>query len=163
MQGTSEAGRVTGEAQLATERFLLRPLTAQDVSERYLGWLRDADARKYIVAAGETRTLEDLRQYVRERENRDDVLFLGIFDRSTGLHIGNIKYEPVSSELGYAIMGVLIGEPAYRGKGVTTEVLRATAAWLNAWKGITQIALGVDEANAAAIRAYEKVGFVVAG
>jgi RimJ/RimL family protein N-acetyltransferase len=59
-------------------------------------------------------------------------------------------------------MGMLIGEPDYRGKGVAAEVLLASARWLTSHRKIKQIVLGVSKDNAAAIRAYEKVGFVQA-
>jgi RimJ/RimL family protein N-acetyltransferase len=121
----------------------------------------DANTKKFITAAATTRSLNDLRTYVRERMSRKDVLFLGIFEKDTILHIGNIKYEPVNSELGYAIMGLLIGDTNYRGKAVAPEVLVATAQWLKAYRNINQIVLGVNRDNLAAIRAYEKVGFVV--
>ncbi len=148
--------------EIATERFLLRTLSESDATERYLGWLDDQEARKYIVAAATIEKLADLRAYIRERTGRDEVVFLGIFNKGNGLHIGNIKYEPVDSVAGYAIMGVLIGDPVYRGKGVTAEVLAASANWLRQHRRIRQILLGVDKENKAAIRAYEKVGFVIA-
>lgn len=147
---------------MITDRFHLRELGVDDVTERYLQWFSDADTTKYIAAAAGTKHLSDLRQYVLERVNRDDLLFLGIFDRATGLHIGNIKYEPVDAERGYAIMGLLIGDPAWRGKGVAAEVLRSSAAWLKDHRRIQQIVLGVSKDNPGAIRAYQSVGFVIA-
>lgn len=148
--------------EIRTERFRLRELQVEDATERYLGWLRDGSTSRHIVAAADTADLDRLRSYVRERAGRADVLFLGIFEAVTGLHIGNIKYEPVDSELGYAIMGILIGDTAYHGKGVAGEVLAASARWLQANRGIGEIVLGVSPDNTAAIRAYEKAGFVVA-
>lgn len=145
--------------EIVTSRFVLRPLTEADVTERYLAWLRDADAGRYIESAAKTDGLADLRTYVRTRIDRHDVVFLGIFDKGTRQHIGNLKYEPVVSELGYAVMGVLIGEPAYRGRGVTGEILKATGAWLKASRNIAEIILGVQVQNVSAIRAYQKVGF----
>lgn len=144
---------------IQTERFLLRELTPADVSDRYLQWLRDADSARYITSASQTRTMDDLRSYVAERAGRDDVLFLGIFDRVSALHIGNLKYEPIDQAAGYAVMGILIGDGAYRGKGVAPEVLVESARWLRANRSVGEILLGVDSENAAAIRAYEKVGF----
>lgn len=149
-------------SQILTNRFMLRPLDVGDISDRYAGWLRDQVAQQYISAAASQPDLAALQQYVAERIEREDVVFLGIFEKITGLHIGNIKYEPVNSELGYAIMGILIGEPDWRGKGVAAEVLSASAEWLRQHRRIRQILLGVDKENKAAIRAYEKVGFVIA-
>jgi RimJ/RimL family protein N-acetyltransferase len=148
--------------EIVTKRFLLRDLIEEDVTERYLRWLGDADAKRFIAAATKTKSLSDLKQYVLNRIGRDDILFLGIFEKTTGLHIGNIKYEPVNSELGYAIMGILLGDPIYRGKGVTAEVLMDSAQWLKYHRKIKQILLGVSKDNPAAMRAYKKVGFVVA-
>lgn len=148
--------------EIATERFVLRPLTENDATERYLSWLQDSDALKFISSAAHTQRLSDLQQYVRERAAREDVLFLGIFDQQTRQHVGNIKYEPVDSVRGYAIMGILIGDPVYRGRGVTSEVLTATAKWLKVHRKIQSIVLGVSKDNYAAIKAYERVGFVVA-
>jgi ribosomal-protein-alanine N-acetyltransferase len=149
------------KVEILSERFLLRPLTEEDATERYLSWLCDADAKRFITAAADTKGLSDLREYVSVRIGRDDILFLGIFERDTELHIGNIKYEPVNSELGYAIMGILIGDPEYRGKGVAAEVLTSSAQWLKRHRNTKQILIGVSKDNAAAIRAYEKVGFVI--
>lgn len=148
------------KVEIVTERFLLRELEEWDVTERYLDWLQDGEARKYINAAAGTKRLADLRQYVLARVGKPDVLFLGIFEKYGRLHVGNIKYEPMNSELGYAIMGILIGDPAYRGKGVAAEVLVASARWLKENRNIKRILLGVSRDNRAAIRSYEKVGFV---
>jgi len=131
-----------------------------DVSDRYAGWLRDQAALQFINAAASQPDLVALRQYVSERSGREDVVFLGIYDRSTGLHLGNVKYEPIDSELGYAIMGILIGEPDWRGKGVAGEVLLASGEWLRQHRNIRQIVLGVSRTNTAAVYAYEKAGFV---
>jgi len=146
--------------RILTNRFVLRPLIVADVSDRYARWLSDQVTSQYIISAASILDLADLRRYVMKRSGREDVLFLGIFDKKSGLHIGNIKYEPVDSELGYAIMGILIGEPAWRGKGVAAEALCASAQWLRQHRNIKQIVLGVSRANTAAIQAYKKLGFV---
>ncbi len=145
--------------RIITERFTLRELSEDDASERYLEWFRDADAQRYVSAT--TEDLDGLRRYVREKSDRADVLFLGIFDKESGLHVGNVKFEPVDSENGYAIMGILVGDASYRGLGVAPEVMAATGRWLKMNRGIRDIELGVLRRNHGAIRAYEKVGFRV--
>jgi len=86
---------------------------------------------------------------------------LGIFDKVSGIHIGNIKFEPLDFIKGYAIMGILIGDTYWRGKGVAGEVLKATGEWLLENRSIRQMLLGVAVDNTSAIKAYEKVGFVI--
>lgn len=154
-----ELQSVDSNALIETSRFFLRELTVEDASERYLDWLSEPEARKWIVAAASSQRLSDLRTYIFDRIGRTDILFLGIFEKNEGVHIGNIKYEPVNSVAGYAVMGVLIGDPAYRGKEVAVEVLLASAKWLALHRQIREILLGVDKDNKAAIRAYQKIGF----
>ncbi len=145
--------------EIPAQRFLLRELRESDVNRRYLSWFEDAEAQRNISVAADMDTLAALKNYVRERQGRADVLFLGIFTREDGTHIGNVKYEPVDSERGVAVMGILIGESDFRGKGVAQEVLTASGAWLRTARGISRVLLGVGPGNAAAIAAYERVGF----
>jgi ribosomal-protein-alanine N-acetyltransferase len=145
---------------ISTNRFSLRTLAPDDVSNRYVSWFGDYEVGQYISAAAFKPSLNSLQKYVRERSGRDNVIFLGIFEKKSGLHIGNIKYEPMNSALRYAVMGVLVGEPGWRGKGVAAEVLLASAEWLWQHRNIRQIILGVSCDNIAAIKAYSKVGFI---
>lgn len=159
--GEKDAGNnLIWPSNITTDRFVMRLLTEQDVTERYAEWLRDMETSRYIISSAVKPNLEELRQYVLQRSNRQDVLFLGIFEKNTRQHIGNIKFEPIDTKLGYAIMGILIGESGWRGKGVAAEVLLGCAEWLRAHRNINQIVLGVSCANTAAITAYQKVGFV---
>jgi aryl-alcohol dehydrogenase-like predicted oxidoreductase/RimJ/RimL family protein N-acetyltransferase len=144
---------------ITTNRFFLRPLVAADVSERYVQWFSDDIARRYITSAGENQSIETLRSYVSERENCEDVQFLGIFTALHHEHIGNIKFEPICTKTHTATMGILIGDPAWRGKGVAPEVLDACSDWLYLNRGIKHILLGVHRNNSAAITAYEKSDF----
>lgn len=144
---------------LGTDRFTLRPLQIEDANERYLSWFSDSGASR-IAAQKTTRSLADLQGYIADRIGRPDVVFLGIFERATQRHIGNIKFEPVDRQGGYAVFGILIGDAAFRGKGVAAEVIAATGLWLKG-QGVREIVLGVDIDNASAIRAYEKAGFHV--
>lgn len=143
---------------IETQRLLLRPLTVGDVSERYLFWFQGAGADR-ITATKTTHSLDDLRTYVAEREARDDVLFLGLFERDSGMHVGNLKYEPISRDDGTAILGIFIGDAAARGKGYAGEAIMAANAWLQANRGVRQVVLGVEADNLPAVRAYEGLGF----
>ena len=147
---------------LDTERFHLRALTVDDVTERYVDWIRDTAEHISVTSPRPARELPELRDYVRARIGRDDVLFLGIFDKATGVHIGNLKFEPIDTARKFAVMGILIGAREYRGKGVAAEVLTAASTWLRDHFGINQIVLGVSVRNPGAIHAYEKVGFELA-
>jgi [ribosomal protein S5]-alanine N-acetyltransferase len=99
-------------------------------------------------------------RYVRDRENRGDVLFLGIFSDSNQ-YIGNVKYEPINLKDKTATMGILIGEKEWRGKGVVSEVVTASSEYLGKTYGVRYIDLGEERGNTPAVSAYKKMQFEV--
>jgi ribosomal-protein-alanine N-acetyltransferase len=144
-----------------TERFQLKPITTDDVTDKYLSWFSESqDVGQYISFAQKKVNIGDLIQYVKHREKREDVLFLAIFTFS-GEHIGNIKYEPISHEDKSATMGILIGNKEWRGRGVASEVIKCSCEYLKENYGINSIELGVHKDNTSAITAYKKIQFEV--
>ena len=144
-----------------TERFQLKSLTTKDVTEKYLSWFNQSkEIEKYISFAQKCEGIDSLMQYVKDKKDREDVLFLGIFC-SLGQHIGNIKYEPIDLKNKTATMGILIGDKEWRGKGVASEVIKISGKYLKNNYGIKYIDLGVDKSNARAISAYEKINFKI--
>lgn len=144
---------------LYTERFFLRPITTNDANANYLSWLNNPLDSEFIYSANTKMSLQALTEYIKDRLKENNVLFLGIFEKNSGLHLGNIKYEPIDFIESYAVMGILIGEKNWRGQGVAIEILHATGKWLNRNFGIAQIILGVNRRNFSAIAAYKKIGF----
>lgn len=148
-------------AIIFTDRFFLRKLNINDVTDRYLNWFYDKDVIDYIEMTALKPDILMLQQYISSKSNQDNTLFLGIFNKLNNEHIGNLKFEPINADESYAIMGILIGEKVWRGKGVAAEVLTESFKWLKKNKGIDCIVLGVNKKNYAAIRAYTKVGFQI--
>lgn len=146
---------------IRSERFLLRTITVEDATVTYLSWLQNGNSNKFISSASPDMEMEDLREFIVDRNEKDDVIFLAIIDPTNGTHIGNIKYEPVVSSEGYALMGILIGDEDYRGKNVAGEVIISSANWLKENLDIRMIWLGVHVENLPAIKAYQKIGFLI--
>ncbi|RNL92667.1 GNAT family N-acetyltransferase [Sinomicrobium pectinilyticum] len=59
----------------------------------------------------------------------------------------------------YAYLGFMYVRPGYRGKGVNKQIVDALKKW-SLKQGVTEMRLNVYSANEAAIKAYEKAGFV---
>jgi len=147
--------------QLVSKRFLLRDLCEKDGNEVYLSWMNDPTIHKYISASKNTQSLMELKAYIKSKSNHDSVRFFGIFDKNKGIHIGNIKYEPINLAMNFAVMGVMIGDPSFRGIGAFAEVYLISAQYIQNIYNINKIFLGVSKCNLAAIKSYEKSGFVV--
>ena len=67
--------------------------------------------------------------------------------------------KPYLNHRQYAYLGFMFVEPAYRGQGVNQKIIEALKQWAVA-QNINEIRLDVYADNIAAIKAYEKAGFV---
>src|SRR5215210_74073 len=90
------------------ERALVRRLRVEDVGETYASWFRDDAVRAFIKFARSAPSVAELREYCREKSADPNVDFLGVFDPSSGRHLGNIKFE-ADPDLREAHVGFLIG------------------------------------------------------
>ena len=113
---------------LETENFILRSLTEEDATEKYLSWLNDIEVTKYLEVRLVVSSIESIRNYIRSHDNRTSFL-LGIFDKKTGNHIGNYSIR-CDSYHSVATVGVMIGDRDYWGRRVITESRRAVVDFL---------------------------------
>lgn len=146
---------------IETPRFKLRTLTIEDATEKYSRWFEDPVVNEHIVGAKSAHDINSLRGYIAQKTAQANVLFLGIFSGVSGTHIGNLKFEPIDFDARHAVLGIMVGDPHWRGRGVATEVIDAAGKWLNKMFGISELALGVAKNNVAALKAYQKSGFVL--
>ena len=147
--------------QIPTPRFILKELTIEDATPRYLSWFEADSVKKNIHSAGSfNNSIDSLKSYVEKNVNKRDVLFLGIFLKNELLHIGNIKFNSIDSINNYAILGIMVGDENWQGRGVVPEVIENSAVWLKKNRNINKIVLGVHKNNTRAINAYKKVGFI---
>lgn len=130
-----------------------------DNLDNYLSWMRDPVSNPYIHGTDPNYTLSRLVNYITVKNVSEECILWGIYSRQSGIHIGNIKFEPIQYEAGLACVGILIGEPAFRGKGIGSEVLSYTISFFSDSFKIPKIYLGVDQENIPAIALYKKQGF----
>jgi RimJ/RimL family protein N-acetyltransferase len=109
--------------------------------------------------------VEQLEQYVkRANQEHSDVLAYKAVDRESGKTIGHISLGSINRDNGTARMcRVLIGDKSMLGKGsgmqMVTEALKIAFEQLKLHK----VSLAVFDFNVAAIKIYEKVGFITEG
>ena len=106
-------------------------------------------------------TIPELRQFIKEKNASADCLFLGIFDKQSGKHIGNIKLEPMPYDIGRrrTAIGVLIGETSYWGRGVATEAIKLIVDWGFSHMPLDEIYAGFIAGHEKSKAAFEKNGF----
>lgn len=145
---------------METNNFLLRNLDPiLDDLNAYLSWMRDISQNKFIEGVRKDYSIKELQSYIVEKNSSLDAILFGIFDKEKGKHIGNIKLEPIV-EKRYAWIGILIGDLAYRGKGVGFEVIAELMQFSKEVLLLQDVYLGVNKNNTTALKLYKKLGFV---
>jgi len=173
--------------KIETKRFKLRNIMVSDATKDYLEWINLLKTN--ILRSSEIKKLSDLKKFIKKVKSKKDInyknhlnslgkknvkllkesyakkkiktIFLAIIDKKNNKHIGNIKFDPIDITNKFAIMGVLIGNPDYRGKKVFKEVFVKTSEYIFYKYKINNIYLGVKKNNINALHVYKKLGFKI--
>ena len=141
------------------KRIYLKPLTVEYATKRYCSWINDPVVNKYLET--KKATIEQLKEYIEEKYNNSNCLFLGIFEKNTNIHIGNVKLEPIDFKEKSAVLGTLIGEKDYWGKGIASEVYKILLAYAFNNLKLETITAGMYKGIIGALKAVQHVGFKI--
>jgi RimJ/RimL family protein N-acetyltransferase len=130
-----------------------------DDVDSYLGWLRDVDNNPFIQSARVDYRLDELRQFIGETNRDACSLLFGIFLNVDGKFIGTLKVAPIDFHLCEAWVGLMIGDPDFRGLGYGRESLSAVLTFLFQSLKMKTVFLGVNLDNVDAISLYRGLGF----
>ena len=147
---------------LLTDRLILRTLTVADATDRYLGWMRDPEATRFLESRLVDHDLGSLRDFIVSCNDSPASLLLGICLRDRA-HIGNIKLGPIDPYHQHAPIGLLIGERDMWGKGYATEAITALTAHAFREIGLQKLYAGCYASNVGSARAFRKAGWVEEG
>ena len=148
------------EAQIDSQRLLLRSMDPErDDLSHYLSWMCDVENNLFIESVKRDMTLRELQSYISDKNRSENALLFGIFEKSSKMHVGNVKLEPISSGQD-ACLGILIGSKEMRGKSFGYDAIRLLADFTKKEYSLISIYLGVDIKNLAAVKLYQKLGFL---
>jgi RimJ/RimL family protein N-acetyltransferase len=141
----------------------VRPIRPADVRGGYVRWMNDPLINQFLESRFQKVTEADLEAYVARFAEDPDHIFLAVVARDTDTHIGNVKLGPIDRNHRVADMGLLIGDRAYWGRGIATEVIRLVARYAFDEFGLRKVTAGCYSTNRGAIRAFERAGFAHEG
>lgn len=153
---------MTDELQLMGSTVYLRRLAESDITERYVQWLNDPETNRYMEFRFTVWTKEGLIKYMSERQASTEYFF-AICLRSNNMHIGNIKLGSISWDHLRSDIGLMIGDKAYRGRGLGIEAIRLVADFAFTKIKLQKLTAGAYVDNIACIKAFEKCGFIKEG
>ena len=145
---------------IESRRLILRTLTAEDDLGLYMGWLRDAEVVRYMEARFQEHSDETTRAFVDGLNASPDNLFLGIFFKEGGDHIGNVKLGPINPHHRHATIGIVIGDRGQWGKNCASEAIRALSDYALGQMSLHKVFAGFYGGNVASTAAFAKAGFV---
>lgn len=146
-----------------SERIYLRPLRLDDVTERYLGWLRDQEVKAFLEVDGNELSLDDIRSYIAEGPESGLYYMYAICLVENDLHIGNVKVGPINTKHLIADLPVVIGDKEYWGKGIAVEAIALGNEIAFAEHGIRKLHGQIYRSNIGSIKAYCRAGWIIEG
>jgi len=144
---------------LTGERIHLRPVTLDDVTDRYVRWMNDAEVTRFLEVRWAKQTAETIRAYVQQLLSKSDEPFFAICVNGTGEHLGNIKLGPINPHHRTADVSLVIGEKAWWGKGIATEAIRLVTAHAFDELGLRKLKAGCYAENLGSAHAFERCGW----
>lgn len=145
------------------ERLVLRTLDRNDVTEEYLSWLHDPEITRYLEIRFAEQTREGAQAFVAATNASDDSLFLGIFLKDGGDHIGNIKLGPIDWNHRHGDIGIIIGSRPHWGRGYAAEAIAGVTTYAFNVLNLHKILAGLYAANEGSRRAFLKAGWFEEG
>lgn len=159
MSVAQTAARVPAPIEIETPNYLMRTLTLADATERWGDWFADADVRAALNMPNRPQTKADMQIYIRGFDQESKVL-LGIFDKANGLLVG-IFANYIDWKNGHFACNTVVGEAAYRSRGVMMEVTPPFRDYFFGVRGLKVMTATALSSNQA-IRSYlEKTGWTL--
>ncbi|MFN8591609.1 MAG: GNAT family protein [Thermomicrobiales bacterium] len=140
------------------ELVALGPLR-RDQIPTFLTWMNDFATTRMLAVQPKPHSVERETAWFESAATSDDGFFFAIYERSSRRVIGNCGLVAIKHPHSCAEVGIMIGDPAARGRGYGTEAMRLLLDYAFTVAGLHNVMLRVFEFNAPAQRCYRKVGF----
>ncbi len=144
------------------ELVSLGPLR-RDLIPLYLRWINDFGTTRTLSIQNRPMTLEEETAWFEGHVSKSGEYAFTIYERSSGVPIGNCDLIKVDFRNRRGEVGLMIGEPEARGKGYGTEAMKLLLDFAFTALGLNSVMLQYYEFNPAARRCYEKAGFRESG
>jgi RimJ/RimL family protein N-acetyltransferase len=141
------------------EEVALRLVVAADCGSTYESWLADPEVNKYLETRWMKQSQESIRSFVEAMLVDPACYLFAIIDRSSGLHVGNIKLGPISACHGCADISYFIGDRACWGRGLATAAIGLVTDFGFQSLGLHRIQAGAYQSNLGSAIALERNGF----
>ncbi|MCI8383032.1 MAG: GNAT family N-acetyltransferase [Lachnospiraceae bacterium] len=146
------------ELRLAGEKVYLRPMTIED-TDKIVRWRNNPRVRKNFIYQ-KPFTRQGHLTWIEEKVNTGEVIQFIICEKGTDRPVGSVYFRDINAEHRRAEYGIFIGEDDAAGCGFGSETCLLACEYGFSVEKWHKIILRAFSDNQAAIRSYEKAGFV---
>ncbi|MGF1761799.1 GNAT family N-acetyltransferase [Aliivibrio kagoshimensis] len=144
---------------MVSNRIKIRALEVEDSTEFYT-WSCDKEVTQFSLSSyAYPQSKADISKWLLVINDSTKTVSFGICCQKTGKLIGYAGIASISQLNRCGEYFILIGDKAYWGKGIGTEVTKLITEYGFNTLGLHRIELTAYAINPAAIRAYEKAGY----
>ena len=143
---------------LTGEKIYLSPLTVNDLSDKYIAWLNDAEVCKDNAHATFPNNETKARAYVESVQKSQHDLVFAIRLTANGDHVGNVSLQGINWVNNSAELAIIIGDKAAWGKGVGYECYKLLLDYAFNTLNLNRVSSGQTLRNKAMIKICEKAG-----
>jgi RimJ/RimL family protein N-acetyltransferase len=143
------------------ERAVLRPLVLSDVTPRYLAWFVDDIVTRYLDSRDITH--QEAIDYIEHGITSNEYFMCAVCDRTTGVHVGNIKIGPIRWRHRTSDMVTVIGDRAVWGKGIASEAILMAMRIAFGVLHMRRLHAAIHADNVGSLRAYTRAGWKIEG
>jgi RimJ/RimL family protein N-acetyltransferase len=147
---------------LAGENVAIGPLR-RDLIPTYQRWISNLETTQFTSERGSAPTLDEEAAWYESVIKASDARTFTIYALPDFQPIGTVNLHQINHKHRKANMGIMIGEPEMRGRGLGTEAVELILDYGFHALSLNSIWLATYEFNIAGRRAYARAGFTEVG
>jgi ribosomal-protein-alanine N-acetyltransferase len=145
--------------EFQSDRLDFSPLVSEMVTQRYPDALNNPEINQYLETRHEQQDIDSCRRYIAECNSDDSSRLFGVFLRSDGSHIGNVRIGHINWLYKTAEISLVVLEQSCSGQGLGFEMVHAATNYAFRVLKLEKIEAGCMAANKASLRVFEKAGY----
>jgi len=148
---------------LDARRIRLESFTEDDVGDRYLGWLNDAEVNRFLEVRHDRQTRAMALEFVRSFAGPTERHMWAVRAGDGGPLIGTATMHTINRRHGTAELGIMIGERAYWGGTTALDVLSLMIEFAFGSGELRRLTAGTYARHWGMNLLYKRLGFALEG
>jgi [ribosomal protein S5]-alanine N-acetyltransferase len=141
----------------------LLPFQKESICDTYINWLNDPEVNRFLEVRLVPQTYETVLAYVRSFYEGTEKYMWGVYLKDRDILIGTGTLTDINRHHRRGIIGLMIGDKRYWGKGYGTEVIKLVTDFAFNKLQLHKVTAGAVADNSGSIKAFQKAGFEVEG